>query len=402
VKTQFTLTLSVLLALLATTSPAQIISPNGDIAPAPTFITTPAVVGVPVAAGRENATVAAATATLNEIMAIPSKGIPANMLRKAKGVVIVPKVLKGGFVIGVRHGRGVVLTRDAHGNWQAPYFCSLTGGSVGWQIGVQSTDVILVFNTQKSLNGLMSGKFTIGVDAAVAAGPVGRQAAAATDARLGAEILSYSRSRGLFLGVSLDGSAITMDPLATNSYYRNSGVTPAGTPYGVNAVVPATATGLVATLTRYAGGGVPVAATVVGTQPVPTVSPQPISTIQPIPASHVVNYKAQLIAADRNLKHLLDPNWDRYLALPAEIYAADRNPSRDSLNQAAAHFDTIAASPQYRALSSRVEFQTVHNLLKRYAASLSQAVPSQMLLPPPPNGTVLPAATLPTGRPPRY
>ena len=112
------------------------------------------------------------------------------------------------------------MVRDEQGAWQAPQFVSLTGGSVGWQAGVQATDVILVFKTQKSIQGLMEGKFTLGVDAAAAAGPVGREATAATDATLKAEIYSYSRSRGLFAGVSLDGSALQIEYEANQSYYR--------------------------------------------------------------------------------------------------------------------------------------------------------------------------------------
>ncbi len=396
-KTQLTLALSASLALLASTSSAQIVSPNGEIAQpsAPTAVAAPVPAGVPVnfVASREEATIAAATGTLNEIMAIPTKGIPAKMLQNAKGVVIVPKVIKGGFVIGVRHGRGVVLTRDAKGNWQAPYFCTLTGGSVGWQAGVQSTDVILVFNTQKSLNGLMSGKFTIGADAAAAAGPVGRQAAAATDARLGAEILSYSRSRGLFAGVSLDGSALMIDGVATNGYYRGSGV--------AGGTVPASAATLLATLTKYSGGA---ATTVAPAQLQTTQTPatQPTFVAPRIADTQTTDVKSQLVSADKALKQILDPSWDLYLALPAEIYTTDRHPSRDSINLAAARFETIAASPQYRALSSRAEFKSAHNLLKRYAGSLSQATTGQLLLPPPPAIAPRPAAALPSATPPRY
>jgi len=170
----------------------------------------------------EDATVNAATTTLNEIMAIPAKQIPASLLAKARGIAIVPGVVKGGFVVGVRHGRGVLMTRNDDGTWKGPAFISLTGGSVGWQVGVQSTDVILVFRTRKSIDGLLRGKFTIGADAAVAAGPLGRKAAAATDASLTAEILSYSRSRGLFAGVSLKGSTLRQDNSANEELYNSS------------------------------------------------------------------------------------------------------------------------------------------------------------------------------------
>jgi len=133
---------------------------------------------------REAATVEESRQVLNEIMALPAKGIPESLLSNAQGIVIVPGLLKGSFVVGVRYGRGVVLVRDDSGAWRPPSFVSLTGGSFGYQIGVQSTDIILVFKTRSSINGLLAGKFTVGADAAAAAGPIGREAAAATDASL--------------------------------------------------------------------------------------------------------------------------------------------------------------------------------------------------------------------------
>ena len=173
-----------------------------------------------------NETIRAADEVLHEIMAIPARQIPGALLSEAQAVAIIPDVLKIGFVAGVRRGHGVVLVRDERGQWGLPQFVTLTGGSVGWQAGVQGTDVVLVFMTKKSVEGLARGKFTIGADASAAAGPVGRNAAAATDFKLKAEILSYSRSRGLFVGFALDGSAIEADNNAQMAYYG----TPPGQP----------------------------------------------------------------------------------------------------------------------------------------------------------------------------
>ena len=150
---------------------------------------------------------------------MPGKAIPEYLLAEAQGVVIVPNVIKIGFIAGVRRGHGVVMVRDAEGEWSLPQFVTLTGGSVGWQAGIQGTDVVLVFTTRKGVQGLMQGKFTIGADASVSAGPVGRNAAAGTDATLKSEILSYSRSRGLFLGVAIDGSVLEIDGVAHAAYY---------------------------------------------------------------------------------------------------------------------------------------------------------------------------------------
>jgi lipid-binding SYLF domain-containing protein len=176
---------------------------------------------------QQEQTIQAAAAVLNETMSTPGNRIPQAMLADAHGVAIIPNVIKGGFVVGARHGRGVLFIREADGVWHAPVFITLTGGNIGWQAGLQSSDIILVFKTQQSIQGILSGKLTLGADAAAAAGPVGRQTAMATDGKLSAEIYTYSRSRGLFAGVSIDGSVLRIDQLATGAYYQSSAVGPA-------------------------------------------------------------------------------------------------------------------------------------------------------------------------------
>jgi lipid-binding SYLF domain-containing protein len=165
-------------------------------------------------------TIQAATDVLNELSAIPANCIPASLLAEAQGVAIIPGVIKAGFVVGGRGGHGLIATRDRNGAWSGVTFVDLGGASFGLQVGVESTDVVLVFKTRNSLDRVLSGrgKLTLGVDAAIAAGPVGRQAEAGTDARLRAEIVSYSRSRGLFAGVALDGAALVYDR-RTNAEY---------------------------------------------------------------------------------------------------------------------------------------------------------------------------------------
>jgi lipid-binding SYLF domain-containing protein len=317
---------------------------------------------------REDQTVQSATAVLNEIMAVPVTRIPQAMLADAKGVAIVPNVLKGGFVVGVRHGRGVVLVRDEQGGWQAPQFVSLTGGSVGWQAGVQATDVILVFKTQKSIQGLMQGKFTLGVDAAAAAGPVGREAAAATDATLKAEIYSYSRSRGLFAGVSLDGSALQIEHEVNQAYYR-APPAPPGAP--VVPQVPASAIKLMTTLAQYTNGQAPAGPALVDVVPMPTPAVPDADAIKP-----------QLAEASRKLSLIVDDTWRRYLALPAEVFGPGQ-PSQEAMAATLAKYDRIAREPGYRALSQRGEFRSVHELLLRYQQSLPSPI-SLPDLPPPP------------------
>jgi lipid-binding SYLF domain-containing protein len=174
----------------------------------------------------EEAKVQAAIAVIKEVMDIPECAIPPSLLRNAQGIAIFPDVLKGAFVFGGRYGVGVLLVRNEDRSWGNPVFFRLLGGSFGWQAGVQSTDVILVLNSIRSLDAICGGKFTLGADASIAAGPVGRQAEAGTDILLRAEILSYSRNRGLFLGLSLEGAAIQVEYGATASFYNAPGLLP--------------------------------------------------------------------------------------------------------------------------------------------------------------------------------
>jgi lipid-binding SYLF domain-containing protein len=168
-------------------------------------------------------TLQSASDVLTDLSAIPLKGIPLAILANAQGVAIIPRVVKAGFLVGGRVGHGIVLTRDRSGAWCGPTFVDLGGVSLGFQAGVESVDVVLVFKSRDSLNRLLDGKgkLTLGADVTIAAGPVGRQAEAGTDARLQAEIVSYSRSRGLFAGVALDGAVMVYDRAANAEYARD-------------------------------------------------------------------------------------------------------------------------------------------------------------------------------------
>lgn len=177
-------------------------------------------VALPLAsAANEKRKVEDAGEVLRQIMAIPEKGIPPALLGNAQGIIIIPGLIKAAFIVGGRYGTGVMLARTEGDQWSDPVFVSIAGGSVGWQIGATSTDIILVLKSRKSIEGILKGKFTLGADAAVAAGPVGRNASAATDVTLKSEILSYSRSRGLFAGLSLEGATLLMDNDANALYY---------------------------------------------------------------------------------------------------------------------------------------------------------------------------------------
>jgi lipid-binding SYLF domain-containing protein len=163
---------------------------------------------------RESATV------LDEIMKASDSAIPASVLGKAEGLAIFPGTLRGGFIVGAERGRGILSVKDtAAGTWSPPAFLTITGGSVGLQIGVRATDLVLVIQNRRGLENLVRNEFKIGAGAAVTGGPVGRDAQAATDIQLRAEILSYSRSRGLFAGATLEGSTITQDRDANGRFY---------------------------------------------------------------------------------------------------------------------------------------------------------------------------------------
>lgn len=313
-------------------------------------------------------TVEDAAAVLDETMHIPARSIPRSLLARAEGVVIVPGMLKGGFVVGVRHGRGVALVRDRSGAWTAPRFVEMTGGSVGFQAGVQSTDVVLVFMTKKSIDGLLRGKFTIGADASASAGPVGRNVAAATDERLGAEILSYSRSRGLFAGVALDGSSIQLDYRAEHAFY---GPGRRGRPRPL----PAQAVELSMKLAAYSGSPISRPPADTGEEAAP-----------PAPGDSADAARERLSQAAIELSAVLPDDWRRYLAMPAEVYGAEEHPHVDAIKSVLDRFDRVAQDPRYRGLTDRKEFQKAYSALKAYVAVLTPGASRPLPLPPPPLG----------------
>jgi len=158
---------------------------------------------------------------IKEIQSIPEKGIPAKLLKESVAIAIFPGVIKAGFIVGGKYGKGVILHhKGARKGWSPPAFFSIAGGSFGFQIGGQSTDLILVIRNERGLKGLLRSEFTLGGDASVAAGPVGRKAEAAVDISLKAEIYAYSRSRGLFAGLSLEGAKLNSLEKMNKSYYR--------------------------------------------------------------------------------------------------------------------------------------------------------------------------------------
>ena len=178
-----------------------------------------------VAGQREDVRADDAVRVVKQIQSIPESAIPDRLLDEAKAIVVVPDTIKAGFMLGGRRGLGLMSVKSPDGTWSNPVFVKLAGASFGLQAGVQSADVILVFRSERGVDSIVNGKFTLGADAGIAAGPVGRNAAAATDGALKAEIWSWSRARGLFAGVALDGAVLSIDNGANRSAY-GSGTTP--------------------------------------------------------------------------------------------------------------------------------------------------------------------------------
>jgi lipid-binding SYLF domain-containing protein len=160
-----------------------------------------------------------AAQVLNEVMQNPEESVPLDLLSGAHAVAVIPHVVKGAFVVGGSYGKGLIAHRGEDADWSAPSYIDLSGGSVGLQIGASATDYILVFTNPDGLKPLLDGKVTLGADASIAAGPVGRSAKASTDVTLNAAIYSYSRSKGAFAGVALDGAALTIDDDANEKVY---------------------------------------------------------------------------------------------------------------------------------------------------------------------------------------
>ncbi len=200
----------------------------------------------------ETKRISEAATVLEEIMAASDKAVPRAIMEKAEGIAVFPSLIKGGLVVGAQRGRGILSVRDKKsGGWSSPAFLTVTGGSFGAQIGAQAIDLVLIINNQRGLEQLVRNQFKVGADASVAAGPVGRDASASTDIQMRAQILSYSRARGLFAGVTLNGSTIRQDRDANERFY--------GTAYRTSQIVfdglggsPAPAQSWKDTLAKYA------------------------------------------------------------------------------------------------------------------------------------------------------
>jgi lipid-binding SYLF domain-containing protein len=192
---------------------------------------------------------------LNELTATPDSAIPRSLLERAEAVVVIPSLMKGGFIVGAKHGKGIMSTRDAATRqWSAPAFVNMTGGSIGWQIGAESVDLVLLVMNKQGVNDLLENKFTLGGSASVTAGPVGRTAQASTDAQIGAQILAYSRSQGLFAGAAFEGAKLHADDSDIEDFYGREYDVEEIVRGKVSGPVPAAAETWKQAITRVTGG----------------------------------------------------------------------------------------------------------------------------------------------------
>jgi lipid-binding SYLF domain-containing protein len=233
----------------------------------------------------EEAKLLVATEVLDELRAQRDQQIPESLMQRAYGVAVIPDVLKGAFFVGARHGTGVLSVRDSRGRFTNPVFVKLTGGSFGFQFGAQATDIVLVFVTRRGVEGIADGKLTLGAGASVAAGPVGRQAEAA--ASVNAEVYAYSRARGLFAGVALDGTALTIDSKSNRTFYNKKDVLPSDITSGSVAATSENAGRFLAALARSTGetaeGAHPAAASPAAAAPADHSAHQPAGGVQTFP-----------------------------------------------------------------------------------------------------------------------
>jgi lipid-binding SYLF domain-containing protein len=213
---------------------------------------------------------------LREVQAMPDLQVPDWLLQRAQGIAILPEVIKAGALIGGRGGTGVLLLRQDDGSWSNPLFIGLGAGSIGWQFGVQAADVVLVFTTRKSIEGITDGKITLGGDIAAVAGPVGRSASAATSVTLDAEVYSYSRAKGLFAGVSLEGGVLFMRDNANERFYGKSRVIPSEIIAPDAPLAPAPAPELIQEVARITSAAAPAASQALpASATAPSASPAP-------------------------------------------------------------------------------------------------------------------------------
>jgi SH3 domain-containing YSC84-like protein 1 len=323
---------------------------------------------------------AEATEVLRKLASSTSEGIPNRLVADAYGIAIVPHYHRGVFVPGIGGGRGVILTRDATGQWSVPEFITLSGGSPGRQMVPQATDLVLILRSPQSIDKIRRGKLTLGEAASAAVGPSGRYVTTSTDAEFQAEILTYARSEGLVAGISLGDAALRLDIPATNAFYD----------VGTNAIryvapteryLPQSVEVLVNELTRY---------TFQQDVRQPSTSPLPkeSNTLEqpPPPPAAVPSIDARAVKLSQSVVALqakVDEQWKQYFSLPPDWFSG-RQLSAADVHSILTRYERVKNNPQFAALRALPEFHQSMQELRELEAKVGGA-PELPLLPPPPN-----------------
>lgn len=218
------------------------------------FVCCPAVIkaGGPQEKNTEAEKVQDAILVCQDLLGHPEEGIPKALLHNAQAIAIIPGVVKAAYLVGGQHGKGVLMARQENGTWSYPVFIKLAGGSIGFQVGAEKADIILVFKDKRSVRTIAKGKFTLGADASIAAGPVGAGTSASTDVKFEAEVYSYSKAKGLFGGISVKGAALQIDKDADAKFYRSFDLTTEDILDKADIEAPQAARDLRETVTKYA------------------------------------------------------------------------------------------------------------------------------------------------------
>lgn len=343
-------------------------------------------------------TVEKATNVLNSFMNMSDQHVPRSILQRARGLIILPAMVKLEVGAHGRRGKGVAVARDEDGHWHPPSFVTMTGGTVDVQGQGKPTDIILVLNTPESVRELYSGRFKVGVDAVAGAGPVGRGTENSADDQEQADMYSYSRSGGSFRGTTIDGAEITMDAAASRNYYQSAAKSPDGEPLLSNAQLPLPAAQFLAALDTYNHAARGASSNPAGSATATNETSSRLNTTTQNASALATETRVsqqesdqggdsqvdtlettrrRLATAAKNLGGLLDESWRQYLSLPQGVFTGEGVATVDSLRRSLRRFETVANEKKYSVLLQRQEFQQAYRMLRRYYEQVEAATSSE-------------------------
>jgi lipid-binding SYLF domain-containing protein len=318
----------------------------------------------------EAAMVERASQLMDAAMAYPPKCLPRAVLLNAHGIAVFPRVVTEGVLFNVEHGHGAIVIRGESGQWHPPILADLSGETLSLQAGVYKSDLILIFRTKNSADEVLRGKYGVASKLSAVPGPVGFAAGMTAEVGVRAEIFAYTYHHGQCTGVTLDTTSLRIDARGNDRFYEGTGIHPAEIQPELLSRLPPSAARLLMTMDRYAQAQV--------------AAPVPAPTVWSPPAAAPVDVRGlqrQLAESAIRLQPLLDATWRSYLALPAEVYTADRVASPEALQQTLDRFKMLYGNPAYQELVRRPEFQQTFNLLRQ--CIVAQPLPRGPAFPPP-------------------